>query len=448
MNRLHRALTRLLGWSAGVFKHVERIGGPIPEGPVLVVANHPNSLLDPLVIFRTAGRSTRPMAKAPLFDQPGVGLVLRALGGLPVYRRRDDPALMDRNEDTFRDAIAALHAGQALQIFPEGVSHSEPSLQPLRTGAARIALQAEADADWRLGLRIVPVGLTYSRKTLFRGRTAVAIGEPLSSGDYRAPYEIDPVEAVRTLTGDIARRLEALTLNFAEADDADLIDTAERLYAREKGWSGWRERESLAERLPRLRVFAKALAWLRAHDPARHARLERAVRRHQRRLVLLRAGDADVPPRFTPGAVLEYALRETLLLALTLPLGLLGILLWALPYQITRMALRRFPPPKEDVVATYKLLAAMVLYPLFYAGWTAVAYFFGGALTAGMAAVALLPLGFLAIFWMSRWERVVEDTRLFLKLAPNRRRRDRISAERRQLVAEFDAIRDEMAERE
>ncbi|MGH7505006.1 MAG: 1-acyl-sn-glycerol-3-phosphate acyltransferase, partial [Longimicrobiales bacterium] len=117
-----------------MFYRLERTGGPIPEGPVLVVANHPNSLLDPLIIFRTAGRPTRPLAKAQLFDQAFVGTLLRGLGGLPIYRRQDGASQMHRNDETFRRAIDALRAGDAVQIYPEGLSHSEPGLAPLRTG--------------------------------------------------------------------------------------------------------------------------------------------------------------------------------------------------------------------------------------------------------------------------------------------------------------------------
>ena len=81
-------------------------------------------------------------ARLALFDQAFVGTMLRLLGGLPVYRAQDDASQMHRNEETFRGAIAALHDGDAVQIYPEGKSHSEPSLVPMRTGAARIALGA------------------------------------------------------------------------------------------------------------------------------------------------------------------------------------------------------------------------------------------------------------------------------------------------------------------
>jgi 1-acyl-sn-glycerol-3-phosphate acyltransferase len=207
-------ITRLVGWAVPIFYEVERTGPPLSDGPVLVAANHPNALVDPLVIFHTAGRTARPLAKAPLFEQALVGTVLKGLGGLPVYRRVDDQALVHLNERTFAAAIDALRAGGAVQIYPEGHSHSEPSLAPLRTGAARIALMAEERSGWSLGLVVHPVGLTYTRKHLFRGRAVAAFGPTISVAGFRRTYERDQREAVRRLTDAIAERLRGLTLNF------------------------------------------------------------------------------------------------------------------------------------------------------------------------------------------------------------------------------------------
>lgn len=144
---LPAVITKIVGWAVAIFYDVERTGPELASGPVLVTANHPNALIDPLVIFHTGGRTTRPLAKAPLFEQAFVGTVLKGLGGLPVYRRQDDPELMHLNDRTFDAAIEALHRGEAVQIYPEGQSHSEPSLTRIRTGAARIALMAEERAD-------------------------------------------------------------------------------------------------------------------------------------------------------------------------------------------------------------------------------------------------------------------------------------------------------------
>src|SRR5678815_5134182 len=120
-------------WATRLFYDVGRHGPPLPDGPVLVIANHPNSIVDALIIFIIAGRKVHPLARAPLFERPVIGQVLRELGGLPVYRPVDDPQLVGRNDATFDATVEALQHGEAVLVFPEGVSHSQPEIAPLKT---------------------------------------------------------------------------------------------------------------------------------------------------------------------------------------------------------------------------------------------------------------------------------------------------------------------------
>jgi 1-acyl-sn-glycerol-3-phosphate acyltransferase len=436
-----RAIARATGWAAGVFYELDPIGPPIPGGPVLVVANHPNALLDPLIIFRVAGRPVRPLAKAPLFEHPLIGPPLRGLGGLPVYRRQDDPTLTHLNDRTFDAAIAALHEGDAVQVFPEGRSHSEPSLAPMRTGAARIALDAEARAGWALGLLVVPVGLTYARKKFFRSRAVAAVGEAFPVTDFREAYAREPAGAVRALTERISRSLEALTLNLTDLEDRDLIDAAERLYAYSRRTAEGTDGGRLGERLPRLQRFALGLAWLRAHDPERHARLAGAVARYRRRVARLGASDAEVPSRYGARGVASYAIVQGLGLAIGLPLAGLGILFWYVPYFLPRLTVR-FLPVTEDSVATYKLATALLTFPLAYAAWILLATLYLGPV-AGAATALLLPvIGGFALRWSRRWERAKEDAGVFLRVLRHPRAHDRLVEERERISAEIDAVRE------
>jgi 1-acyl-sn-glycerol-3-phosphate acyltransferase len=436
---LARMVTGLAGWAASVLLHIERSGHSIPNGPVLVVANHPNSLIDPLVIFRTAGRPTRPLAKAPLFEQLILGTVLRGLGGLPVYRRQDDPALMERNDETFARAVEALHAGDAVQIYPEGRSHSEPGMAPLRTGAARIALRAEAERDWRLGLRIVPVGLTYRRKSAFRGHVLATIGEPIDLPPWRAQFTADPAEAVRALTDAIARSLRNLTLDLTEQEHDALIDAAERLYAHERGLATAREREPLGARLPRMRRFGEALAWLRENDPGQLDRLRRSVRRYAQLARRVGAAEGDVPHRYHTLPTARYVVREALVLGLGLPLAALGTLLWYPTYLAPRFVLPRVRPDPE-AVATYKLATGFVAVPLTLLLVGVVGTVLGGAWIGAATVIAAFGLGLLAVAWHDRWRRVREDVSLFLQVVARPRTADSLASRRARLARTFDEV--------
>ena len=437
-----RIITKLVGWAVAIFYDLERTGPTLPAGPVLVTANHPNALVDPLVIFHTAGRPTRPLAKAPLFEQALVGTVLRGLGGLPVYRRQDEPELMHLNERTFDSAIEALHAGGAVQIYPEGHSHSEPALAPLRTGAARIALMAEARRDWKLGLRIQPVGLTYVRKHAFRGKAIASFGEPFEVASMRADYERDEREAVRRLTTLIQERLERLTLNFEHPEDAELVDVAERLYARQKRLAGWREREPMVERLPRLHRFAEGLRWLRATDPERLASLSAEVRRYQRLLTLFGAREGDVPRRYRRGNVLAYAARQLFMLVLVLPVAVAGIAIWFVPFMFTSYVAPRFRP-KLDQVATYKVGAAVLSFPVWLFLLALVTWLLAG-LRPALVALAILPVaGLAAIAWRDRQAEVVEDVRVFLRARRLPRGLDRLAEQSAHLTGQFDRLTEE-----
>ena len=437
--RYARAMADLAGRAVSVFDRIEVRGSPIPAGPVLVVANHQNALLDPLVIFRVAGRPTRPLARAPLFDHGLLGPLLRGIGGLPVYRRQDDPAQMHRNEATFRAAVAALRAGDALQIYPEGRSHSEPSIEPLRTGAARIALTAEAESGGRLGLVIVPIGLTWERKHRVRGRVLAEIGDPFSVKPWLTREGAGDAEAVRALTGEIARRLGQLTVSVGSRADLELISAADRIYSREKALAGVRERDLLADRVPRLRRFARGLNWLRSRDPAKFGELARRVRRVEQASLAAGARSGAVPRRYVGGLVARYVVREGIALIIGLPLAFLGRVIWYPARLLPRLLIARARPAHESV-ATYKLAASFFTVPG-TVGVAGAAGFLAAGLPGAMVLVAVVPLlGWVMLAWRERWGRVREDVELFLRVVRRARFRARLSDERKALAEDFDEV--------
>jgi 1-acyl-sn-glycerol-3-phosphate acyltransferase len=426
-------------WAIDRFYEVGSVGRAIPEGPVLVIANHPNSLMDGLVILKVAGRTVRPLGKAPLFEHPLIGHVLDGLGALPIYRPQDFPGETWRNDRTFEAAVRALNRKEAVLIFPEGLSHSGVQLARMKTGAARIAFAAEEAADWQLGLRVVPVGLTYHRKHAFRGRVAAAVGRPFEVIGWREMRLRDDWGAVESLTNAMRQALEKVTLNLPTEEDRALIETAETLYAAEKGLTRPRTREKLAPRLPRLQRFAEALAWLYLSQPDDYDRLTGAVRDYQNRLRQLGVREGDLPRRFPVTGVIRYAVSQAVLLFVGLPLAAIGTVVWFLPYKSPRVTLS-FYRPDYEALATVKLASALIAFPLAYALWMFAAWWAAGLTGAAVAALVLPLLGFVALRWRDRWRTVREDVRIFWNVVRKKTQRDELVRERKELVAEFDSL--------
>ena len=213
------------------FRSIEVVGlEHVPkDGPVIFTGNHPNSLVDPVVITTTCRRRVRFAARDGLFATP-IRPILWALGSVPIKRRQDQSS--DTKQVDNQDAFSALHAvlkrGEAFGIFPEGVTYTEPELQPLKTGAARIALSAFAEG---IPVRVIPVGLHYRRRDRFRGRVLVQFGRPITlDAGWMEEWKRDARETARKLTQEIELGLRALTLNAPDFDTLRVLDAARRLY--------------------------------------------------------------------------------------------------------------------------------------------------------------------------------------------------------------------------
>lgn len=402
------ALSPVARLALRAYYRVTVAGGGVPAaGPVLLVANHPNSLLDPAGVAAAAGRPVRFLAKAPLFTDPAVGWLVRGAGAIPVYRASDDPAAMGRNEETFRAVHAALGDGAAVGIFPEGVSHSEPSLVPLKTGAARIALGAAALVGG--SFPIVPVGLTFRAKERFRSEALAVIGDPFEWADL-AGRGVDDPDAVRELTDRIEDALRAVTVNVERWEDAPLVEGAEAIYTAELGAS-----EAPGDRLARLRGTAEALArYRRAGDP-RSSTLAREVLRHVRLLRVLGLTPGELGDAPAAGAAALWTLRQLAFFVVLAPLGVAGMVLYWLPYRLTG-AVEARAHPLHDVRATYRVLAGAAL----LLAWTLALAAGAGALwgaAAGVLALPLLPaLAACALLVRDRWAQASTATRRFFLL--------------------------------
>jgi hypothetical protein len=303
------------------------------------------------------------LAKSSLFANPLGRLAMDAFDSIPVYRaheaRQGDAA---RNEESFARCRAELARGGALALFPEGVSHSDPQLRPLKTGAARIALSAEAEHD-RLGAVLVPVGLHYDRKAIFRSSVLLAVGAPLEVAPLLEEYRRDERATVNALTEQIDARLDEVVL---QAESRELLEGIARV-ARWTGGAGsdGGDPEDPGSQHRRARLLAGAYARMRARDPARVEAIVAEARSYRRALSRLGVRDPWAIEAGTPRVGMMLAALAKLI-ASAFPAALGALLGWV-PYRLAGEVAVRVSHD-EDLLGTVKLIAGAVFLTI---AWTA-----------------------------------------------------------------------------
>ena len=420
------------------------------DGPVFLAANHPNALVDALVVGLIAPRRVHFTAKATIFANPIAARLLGLLGAIPLRRVSDEvrtnptsAGVVDpsRNAAAFDAVARVLAAGHAVLIFPEGVSHDAPKLAPVRTGLARMARHA-VDAFAVRDLQIVPIGLLFERKESPRSRILVQVGEPIR-------VEATAAMWVNTLTELVQDRLAAVTLNFDTTDDADRLQTVGATLAAlleptpnlSDGAAPLAAQLAVIRRLERARrAIDNREAAARTALLARADALEQRIRTFRTRLLALQLDPHDLAIDVDARAGISFAIREVILASVLLPIGLWGRLTHAVPIQITRaLALRT--GGTRDQPAMRSLVIGLVLVLLAYAAESlTVAWLFGNG-WALLFAASLVPSASNDLRYGDRLRRARRRARAYRQFRADR-------AMQRALCAEADGIRREAGELE
>jgi glycerol-3-phosphate O-acyltransferase/dihydroxyacetone phosphate acyltransferase len=392
-SRVARFLGRI--WFRGL-----RCEGPaLPSGPCLILLNHPNGLLDPLAAAALLDRRAGWLAKATLWNLAPLRPFLAAFRAIPVTRPKDGGATPESIQHCFRKVHEVLALGGSVAMFPEGVSHSDADLAPLKTGAARIILSSPVPVS------LVPAGLVYGDRATFRHSVLLRLGEPVPWEDLAA-QGAEP-EAVTELTARIRAALRPLTLHAAEARVLALAQEVAWLLAEAPG-----SRVDLEALRRRVRALVPQLAALPTEELAA---LETRIHGAQAwlRAKGLRPDQVGHP---YPGAEIRHWLPGATLrlgsAALLLPLA---ILFWP-SYRLVDWAAARFTD-EGDQAATLKLLGGLMIHPLWAAILAGLAGWRWGWPAALVAPVALL----LVLLGLPILERAREDLQAIRGF---RRRRD------------------------
>jgi 1-acyl-sn-glycerol-3-phosphate acyltransferase len=420
--RLYSWLRMFLRLVVGVFfRQVEVVGlEHVPEsGPVIFAGNHPNSLIDPLLIVVSCGRVVRFAAKDVLFRSPFLRPVLRALGAVPIARRSDHADAGEaaaHNEVAFDTLIEVLAGGGTIGIFPEGLSHDAPQLARLKTGAARIAAgvcQRHAEQV----VAIVPCGLTYMQRRRFRSRVLLQFGAPILVDAARAA----DADVVAGVTADLDRGLRALTVNAADWDTLRVLDGFRRLYQPPQ--------ISIHDRVELARRFNAE--YPRVRDEPQVQALYARVAAYLDRLDAAGVGDRDLRRTLSRGDALA---RHLLLIVVWLPLALPGAILHTPAGLLVQLAAPVLTP-RKDVLAATKLLAGLLMVLASYAvgiAWVGVHI---GWSTALLALIALPITGYATLRVFDRGTALRRGMTTLMRLLSFEREMAALRTERAELEA-------------
>jgi len=371
------------------------------SGPVLLCANHANSLLDPVLIGIAARRPVRFMAKAPLFDHPVLGPPMKALGMVPAFRGVDDKSQVRRNFESLDVGAKVLTEGHAMGIFPEGKSTDLAHLETVRSGAARMALQAlELGAE---GVKIVPLGITYQKKDAFRSAVWIQVGEPIDVAEILDSHDGDVRKARQAITQRLETGLKQLVVHLDNPDWEPWLDDLQVL-ATPAG-------QSAEEPLKRRKLVADAMNHFLANDPRRVEPVAEkiAVYRKDVRAAGLRVDSSVL--RLRGWKVCAKLLWRFIRLIMLLIPAIVGTLHHLVPFVLVRALAAKLDQAGRQTISTNRMLVGAPVYLVWYA---LVAWWMFGYFAPWFASLWMLAAPFCGVSAVYYWRMAGRTLRLLV----------------------------------
>lgn len=399
-------LYRVLKWLfyltvRGYFRsiHIEgKMNIPI-TGPVIFVANHNSAFMDPILLAVHIKRPIYFLSRGESFKSNLVSVLFRTLHMIPIYKPDISPDEVHKNKEVFQKCFDHLANGKTIMIFPEGISKTERKLRLIKTGTARIALGAEQQHDFNLGVKIIPIGINYSNPHYFRSDVFVNFGSPIKLNKYQFKYSTDPIKSVQDLTDEIKVRLEKMIVVVHDQSLVQLIKDIERFY-----------RSALPEELTQehkasqdfylSKEIVKAVNYYKQIKPKEALIFEQKIRKYFQVLDRLQLNDAQIrnPRRYI------RSLWTASFFTIGFPLFIYGVLVNIIPYKIVGFLSQKIIV-RKDFIGSMKLAFGMFVFLLFYIAQIIFFTYFTNWLWGLIFSLSLYPCGLFAINYINQWYR-------------------------------------------
>ena len=335
------------------------------KGPLIIVANHPNTFMDPMIIISITKQRLGFVGNGGIFINKFVNSILSYFHVIPIFREKDRaPGEKQDNSKAFEKCHDYLNDKRSLLIFPEGNSYYELNLRKIKTGTARIALSFEALKNFNSGLKIIPIALDYSDAIQFRSIVSVTVNPPIDIDVYKDIYKTNDLTAIRQLTEDIRLELaKNVTQTSGKKQEAFLIKA-------HKFYSTYHEPSASLYKNPKRSLelrnnLSKALNFLKDSNPELYVTIENELHSYFTELK---------KEKLTPGFFTDEFIRQNAVMVfvnyflkfiILLPVYIFGLLTHYLPYIIPY---RLFKALHIDIEykTPVQMVAGVLTFPLFY----------------------------------------------------------------------------------
>ena len=334
----------------------------VPTDDIIIYApNHQNALMDAMAILATIKTQPVFLARADIFKKKTIEKLLTLFKILPIYRIRDGKESLGYNDAIFQKTIDVLKNKNGLVILPEGTHAGLRKLKPLKKGILRIAFEAEEANDFKLNIKIIPVGLDWSNYINFRSKLFVYFGEPICISDYYDEYKKNPPRARNLLQKKLSEELKKYMIHIENEEYYDMFDNIRYIYLpqmiKKMGFKNKKQPNQLFAQ----QNIIKQLNDFADKNPEEAKELNEKTLRYSKLLNKLKFRHWVIQkPKFSTLGIIGQAL----LAILFLPLYLYGGILNYLPYKIPVWATKKVKD--LQFLSSFRYVIILLLFPIYY----------------------------------------------------------------------------------
>jgi len=416
------------------------------KGPLLVLANHPSTFMDPIVIASLIDRKVYFLAKGELFKSKFSKWFFPKLNMIPVYRKQDDPSQMNKNQDTFKKCFEHLEKGGAILMFPEGISITQRKLSPIKTGAARIVLGAEEINKFKLNTSIITIGLNYENPHKYNQDLFVNIDNPINAIDYKEEYDKDTFKTAELLTEEIRKRLENLVIAIEDEKIDELVNNIESIYkyklTKDNGFS----RDDKNAEFHLTKNIVESVTYFSINHPEFLESISKRVNEYLNNLKLLGINDTDIARSQKKVNFFKNAFYAFSTILVGFPIYVYGLINNFLPFEIPGWLANKISKSIEFRGAI-GMVGGFFTFTLFYTIQTIFIWKYSHTLWITLMYLISLPLtGLMAYWYFNKVSKIRNKWTLIMLFYKKNVCISNLIVERENLIAEFEKAKNKFIE--